>query len=144
MHPPRRSAFTNWCYWNITPTWFNLPTGTGLDYNDLTISNTFVNISTNYFGTSSSGAALIRLPKAQMSTCSGFSYNRINRNDNFTFKLVPGSTSTLYFGSNWGRTNGSSFRLFSWPETHQLHLRRPHRGLLRLLHPQQRTELLQR
>jgi hypothetical protein len=51
-----------------------------------------------------------------MSTCNGFSYNRLNRSDNFTFKLVPGSTDTLYFGSNWGQTNGSSFRVYSWPE----------------------------
>jgi hypothetical protein len=109
-------AFTGWCYWNITPSWFALPAGTQLDYNDMTISNTYVNISTNWFGTSSSGAALVRLPKQPMSTCSGFSYNRLNRSDNFTFKLVPGSTDVLYFGSNWGQTNGSSFRLFAWPE----------------------------
>ncbi|HET9655489.1 MAG TPA: hypothetical protein VFP72_09050 [Kineosporiaceae bacterium] len=110
-------AFTNWCYWNIDATWYGLPAGTTLDYNDMTIGDSNVYISSNYFGSSSTGAALLRLPKAPMSTCSGFTYYRINRSDNFTFKLVPGSTSTLYFGSNWGQTNGSSFRLFAWPES---------------------------
>ncbi|MFF0133424.1 hypothetical protein ACFYTG_48535 [Streptomyces mirabilis] len=43
-------AFTNWCYWSITP------------------SN--VNISSNFFPTSrGSGAGLLRLPKSAMSTC---------------------------------------------------------------------------
>ena len=110
------SAFTSWCYWNITPDWFGLPAGTSLDYNDIAITNSFVNISTNYFGASSNGAAIVRLPKYPMSHCAGFSYNRLNRSDNFTFKLVPSLSNTLYFGSNWGQTNGSSFRLFVWPE----------------------------
>ncbi len=110
-------AFTGWCYWNITPGWFGLAAGTGLDYNDMTISNSFVNISTNFFPSAGgSGAALIRLPTAPMSTCSAFNYNYLTRTDNFTFKLVPGSTDTLYWGSNWGQTNGSSLRLFAWSE----------------------------
>lgn len=110
-------AFTGWCYWNITPSWLGLASTTGLDYNDMTITNNNVNISTNFFPTSgSSGSAVLRLPKAPMSTCSGFSYNYLTRTDNFTFKLAPGSTSTLYWGSNWGQTNGSSFRVYTWAE----------------------------
>jgi hypothetical protein len=110
-------AFTGWCSWNITPSWFGLASTTGLDFNDMTISNTFVNISTNFFPSGGGqGAAVIRLPKQQMSTCSGFNYNYLNRTDSFTFKLVPGSTDTLYWGSNWGQINGSSFRVYAWPE----------------------------
>ena len=110
-------AFTGWCYWNITPSWMGLAATTQLDFNDMSISNSNVNISTNFFPSSgASGAGLLRLPKSAMSTCSAFSYSYLTRTDNFTFKLVPGSTDTLYWGSNWGQTNGSSFRVFAWPE----------------------------
>lgn len=109
------SPYTRWCYYNITPAWFGLPAATELDYNDLTITNNFVNISTNYFG-ATNGSALMRLPKAAMSHCGGFRFNRLTRSDSFTFKLVAGSTDTLYFGSNWGQSNGSSFRVYAWPE----------------------------
>jgi hypothetical protein len=115
---PSTALGGSWCYWNITPGWLGLPSGTALDYNDMTITNSYVNISTNFFPSSGpSGAGLLRLPKAAMSTCTAFSYQYLTRTDNFTFKLVPGSTSTLYWGSNWGQTNGSSFRLFAWPES---------------------------
>lgn len=111
-------AFTGWCYWNITPGWLGLAANTALDYNDMTITNSNVNISTNFFPSGGgSGAALLRLPTAPMSTCSSFNYNYVTRTDNFTFKLVPGSTDTLYWGSNWGQTNGSSLRVFAWPES---------------------------
>ena len=109
------SAFTNWCSYTINATWYGLPSGTELDYNDISISNNNVNISTNYFG-ATKGAAMVRLPKFSMSACGGFTYNRFDRADNFTFKLVPGSRDILYFGTNWGQTNGSSFRVFAWPE----------------------------
>lgn len=111
-------AFTGWCYWNITPGWFGLASTTALDYNDMTITNSYVNISTNFFPSGGgSGAALIRLPTAPMSTCSAFGFNYLTRTDNLTFKLVPGSTDTLYWGSNWGQSNGSSLRVFAWPES---------------------------
>lgn len=111
------SAFTGWCFWNITPAWFGLAAGTTLDYNDITIGNSNVYISTNFFpAAGAQGSAIVRLPKVPMSTCSGFSYNFLNRTDSFTFKLVPGSTDTLFWGSNWGQTNGSSFRVYAWPE----------------------------
>lgn len=114
---PSNALGGSWCYWNITSSWFGLAAGTTLDYNDMTITNSNVNISTNFFPSAGgSGAGLLRLPKAAMSTCTGFSYNYLTRTDNLTFKLVPGSTDTLYWGSNWGQTNGSSFRVFAWPE----------------------------
>ncbi len=111
-------AFTSWCYWNIDATWFGLAAGTELDYNDITITNSFVVIASNFFPTSGGqGSAIVRLPKVPMSTCSGFSYSRLSRTDSFTFKLVPGSTDTIFWGSNWGQTNGSSFRVYAWPES---------------------------
>lgn len=109
-------AFTSWCYWNITPAWFGVAATAAMDFNDLTIANNNVYISTNLFGVPQT-AGLLRLPKVPMSTCSAFSYNNLTRTDNFSFKLVPGSTDTLFFGSNWGQTNGSSFRVFAWPES---------------------------
>lgn len=111
-------AFTGWCYWNITPGWFGLASGTALDYNDMTIGNSNVYVSTNYFPSGGgSGSGLLRLPKVAMGNCQGFNYNYVTRTDSFTFKLVPGSTDTLYWGSNWGQTNGSSFRVYAWPES---------------------------
>lgn len=111
-------AFTSWCYWNIDATWFGLAAGTTLDYNDITIGNNNVYISSNFFPASGpQGSAIVRLPKVPMSTCSGFSYSRLSRTDSFTFKLVPGSTDTLFWGSNWGQTNGSSFRVYAWPDS---------------------------
>ncbi|QFZ19099.1 hypothetical protein [Saccharothrix syringae] len=110
-------AFTGWCYWNITSSWFGLAAGTTLDYNDITIANNNVYISTNFFpAAGGQGSAIVRLPKVPMSTCGAFSYNYLNRTDSFTFKLVPGSTDTLFWGSNWGQTNGSSFRVYAWAE----------------------------
>ena len=114
---PSSALGGSWCYWNITPSWIGQPSNTTLDYNDMTITSSNVNIATNFFTSSGgSGSAILRLPKAAMSSCSGFSYRYLTRTDNFTFKLVPGSTTTLYWGSNWGQTNGSSFRVFAWPE----------------------------
>jgi hypothetical protein len=115
---PSNALGGSWCYWNITPGWLGLASSTALDYNDMTITNNYVNISTNFFPSSgASGSGLLRLPKAAMSSCAGFSYNYLTRTDNLTFKLVPGSTDTLYWASNWGQTNGSSFRIFAWPES---------------------------
>jgi hypothetical protein len=51
-----------------------------------------------------------------MSTCSRVSSTHVTRTDSLVFKLTPGSTDTLYWGSNWGQTNGSSFRVYAWPE----------------------------
>jgi hypothetical protein len=110
-------AFTSWCFWNITPAWYGLPAGTFLDYHDISITNNNVNIASNFFPTSgAAGSGILRLPKVPMSTCSAFGFNFLTRTDNFTFKLAPGSTDTLFWGSNWGQTNGSSFRVFSWAE----------------------------
>jgi hypothetical protein len=54
-------AFTGWCYWNITPAWFGLAAGTTLDYNDITIANSNVYISTNFFPTTGGqGSAIVR------------------------------------------------------------------------------------
>jgi hypothetical protein len=115
---PSTALGGRWCYWNITPGWIGQPSTTALDYNDMTITNSNVNIATNFFpSTGGSGSAILRLPKSAMSSCTGFSYRYVTRTDNLTFKLVPGSTTTLYWGSNWGQTNGSSFRVFAWPES---------------------------
>ncbi|MET8181456.1 hypothetical protein [Streptomyces sp. NPDC005336] len=112
-------AFTNWCSYEITPSWLGLADDNSLDYNDLTITNGNVNISTNVYppgGTSAIATGLLRLPKEAMSACAPISYNYLTRTDDFTFKLTPGSTDTLYWGSNWGQSNGASFRVFAWPE----------------------------
>jgi len=114
---PSSALGGSWCYWNITPSWIGQPSTTAFDYNDMQITSSNVNIASNFFTSSGgSGSAILRLPKAAMSSCSSFSYRYLTRTDNFTFKLVPGSTTTLYWGSNWGQTNGSSFRTFSWAE----------------------------
>ena len=115
---PSSALGGSWCYWNIAPSWIGQPSSTALDYNDMSITNSNVNLAINFFpSTGGSGSAILRLPKKAMSSCSAFGYSYVTRTDNFTFKLVPGSTTTLYWGSNWGQTNGSSFRIFSWAES---------------------------
>jgi len=108
--------FTNWCYYTITPSWFGQPSTTRLDYNDLAVSNNYIYITTNLFGTSSTASGILRIPIDPMLTCSGFGTSYITRTDSFTFKPVQGATDVIYWGSNWGQTNGSSFRIYSWAE----------------------------
>jgi len=108
--------FTNWCYYNFSPTDIGLAADAEFDYNDLSISNNFIYITTNLFG-SASGAAIIRLPMDSMITCGGFGYNYIVRSESFTFKPVQGATDVMYWGSNWTELPlGTSFRVFSWAE----------------------------
>jgi len=105
----------SWCAWNITPAWFGLPANTELDYNDLALSKNFLYLTTNLF-TGASGSLIARFPLDPLTTCSSFNFNWVQRTDSFTFKPVQGAVDVMYWGSNWGQTNGSSFRIYSWAE----------------------------
>jgi hypothetical protein len=107
----------SWCYYNINASWWGLdPTKYSLDYNDMAYSKNFVYIASNIFGPSGGFGAILRLPIAAMNNCAGFSYNYYYDTSRFTFKPVQGATGTMYWGTNWGGSNGSDFRVYSWAE----------------------------
>jgi hypothetical protein len=108
---------TNWCYYNIDASWWGLdPSTYSLDYNDLAYTN-YVYVAVNLYGPSGGFGSILRLPISAMNQCAGFSYNSYYDTSRFTFKMASGVTDTMYFGTNWGGTNGSTFRVYSWPET---------------------------
>lgn len=112
------NPLTNWCYYSIYPSWVGEPSTTEIDYNDVAVGSSYVYVASNLFPSSGSGGSMmLRLPAAAMSTCSTVNYNYLKRTDTFTFKPAHGSTSTMYWGSNWVGTLGSSFRVFKWAES---------------------------
>src|SRR3954470_24176338 len=78
-------AFTNWCSYTIPPSWYGLPDATtSVDYNEMTITNHFVNIASNLFlSGGGSATGVLRLPAATMSTCGRVNSTHVTRIDNF-------------------------------------------------------------
>jgi hypothetical protein len=112
------SLFSSWCYYNIDATWFGRAATDEVDYNDIALSNNYIYVMSNLFpAAGGSASGVLRLPIDSLISCGALSYYRWWRSDNFTFKPVQGATDVMYWGSNWGQTNGSSFRVFKWPES---------------------------
>lgn len=123
------SLFGSWCYYNIDATWFGYGAATdaGIDYNDMAISKNYVYIASNIFPAAGGQlSGILRLPIDPMLTCAGYGYSRWTDTTHFTFKLVQGAHTTMYWGSNWanaggwtcgGCSNGNAFRVYTWPET---------------------------
>jgi hypothetical protein len=112
------SLFSSWCYYNIDATWFGDAASTEIDYNDMAVSKNYIYIASNLFPSGGSGyAGILRLPISPLTQCAGFGYSRYRDTSRFTFKPVQGAVDTMYWGSNWGGANGSSFRLYSWAES---------------------------
>lgn len=107
----------HWCYYTFNAASVGQPSTTSLDYNDMEIADGDVYVATNVFGSNYSGSFVMRISAAQMATCGGIGYNYVLRTDDLTYKLAAGAGSTMYWGANWGQTNGSSFRVFTWPES---------------------------
>lgn len=114
------NPYSNWCWVSFNPSSFGLPSSYQFDYEDMTITSSSVYITSNIYSSSTSlyGAEIIRFPKAALSTCGTYNATWIIRTDNATFKLAaePTLPNAVYWASDTGQTNGSSFRVFSWPE----------------------------
>ena len=116
-HSSGTDLFTNWCVYNIDPTWIGQPATTALDYNDLALGTNFLYLTTNIFpAAGGAGSAILRLPIDALITCGAFGYNYTVHTDSFTFKPVQGAQDVMYWGSNWGQVDGQSFRVYSWAE----------------------------
>jgi hypothetical protein len=112
------TKLTDWCYYSVDATWFGQPSTTTIDYNDMAISKDYLYLASNlYPSAGGSFGGIVRLPILPMTTCGGFSYNYFYDPSWFTFKPVQGATNTMYWGSNWGPNSGSSFKVYSWPES---------------------------
>jgi hypothetical protein len=108
---------TSWCYYNIDSTWFGEASTTAIDYNDIAVTKNYIYIASNLFPSGQGGhAGIVRLPISSLIACAGFSYNYFHDTTRFTFKPVAGATNTMYWGTNWGGSNGSDFRVYSWAE----------------------------
>ena len=122
------SLFGSWCYYNINATWFGYANATdaGIDYNDMAVSKNYLWISSNLFPAAGGKlSGILKLPIDPMLTCGGLSYWRWTDTTHFTFKLIQGAHTTMYWGSNWANTggwtctgcsNGNAFRVYAWPE----------------------------
>jgi hypothetical protein len=107
----------NWCSYSIDASWWGLnPSQYSLDYNDLAYSKNYVYVAVNIYGPSGGFGSILRLPIDAMNQCAGFGYNYYYDTTRFTFKPVAGATDVMYWGTNWGGTNGSTFRIYSWAE----------------------------
>jgi hypothetical protein len=108
---------TSWCHYNINSTWFGEPSTTAIDYNDIAVTKNYLFIASNLFPAGQGGhAGVLRLPISSLISCAGFNYNYWDDTSRFTFKPVSGATNVMYWGTNWGGTNGSTFRVYSWAD----------------------------
>jgi hypothetical protein len=109
----------NWCYWNVTPSWFGYDNATtAFDYNHIGLSTNFLYVSTDvYSSTSTDWSVVFRLPIAPMTTCSGFSYSWLGTQD-FAPAFVQGAGDTMYWGTNWASdvSLGSQFKVRYWAD----------------------------
>lgn len=122
------SGFKSWCYYNLDARWFGFANAgdAGLDYNDVAVTKNYLYISTNIFPPGQVGfGGILRLPIDPMLTCGNLSYSYYTAAKHFTFKLVQGAHTTMYWASNWaepggwtcgGCANGNAVRVYSWPE----------------------------
>ncbi len=112
-----QSLFKTWCYYNITPGTVGEPADTEIDYNDLALGSEYVYIASNLFpAAGGSETEILRMPIDSLLTCGAWSGGYIKVSDRFTFKPVQGAADVMYWGSNWGGSNGSDFRIYSWAE----------------------------
>jgi hypothetical protein len=113
------SDMANWCYYNITPSWFGYDNATtGFDYNHIGLTTNFLYLSTDvYSSTSTNWSVVARLPIDPMRTCSGFSYGYFGTQD-FAPAFVQGAGDTMYWGTNWAAdiTLGTQFRIRTWAD----------------------------
>jgi len=115
---------TAWCTYHFSAANFGGTAGELLDYPKIAYSNNNLYVTWNRYnaaGNSWIDTGLARMPLDALASCSGFSYNFLSRNDNFTFGLTYGDSSldTFYWVSNWYTTaggSGTSERIFFWPE----------------------------
>ena len=117
------STGPNWCTYKFTGASFGEGSTDLLDFAKIAISNSNLYLTWNDYNPSGNWTAtgLARMPLDALYTCSGFSYNYILRNTEFTFALAQ-QTSThdqFWWVSNWmtdGTVNGQNLRIFWWPE----------------------------
>jgi hypothetical protein len=119
----RSTAPTSWCVYHFDASAFGGTSGDLLDYPKIAYSNNNLYLTWNHYNSSGGwvDTGLARLPIDPLAACSGFGYNYLTRNDNFTFGLTYGTSSldTFYWVSNWYTTSsgsGTEERIYYWPE----------------------------
>ena len=107
------SGATAWTYWDITSTQVGATTG-ALDYPDVSVGNNWIYISSDAVGT---GLIVMRLPLAEISTGSGFTfwYTQAGDGGNAYGGHVSQNTGDEVFWA--GHVSNSKMRLFSWKES---------------------------
>ena len=120
----RSTTPTSWCVYHFNSASFGGTAGELLDYPKIAYSNNYLYVTWNRYNAAGNAwidTGLARMPLDPLASCTGFSYNYLTRNDNFTFGLTYGTSSlnTFYWVSNWYTTSGgsgTSERIYYWPE----------------------------
>ena len=112
----------SWCQYHFTDANFGGTAGDLLDYPKIAYSNNDLYVTWNHYNAAGSAwidTGLARMPLDALKSCSGFNFQFLTRNDNFTYGLSQGSADTFYWVSNWytqSAGSGTSERIFHWAE----------------------------
>ena len=115
------SGGTAWTYWNLDPTLFGQPSGTGFDYPDTSIGDNSLYINwdvgfPNCPAGCTSGRQVVRIPLSQIQSSSTIYFNYTHPGDS---SLAWGSHLTQDTGDEifWaGHNQNNALRVFSWAE----------------------------
>lgn len=117
------STGPSWCTYKFTGASFGEGGTDTLDFPKIAESNSNLFLTWNDYPPSAGfrASGLARMPLDSLASCSGFSYNYLTRNTEFTFALAQQASShdQFYWVSNWfldGTTSGQNLRIFTWAD----------------------------
>ena len=112
-------ATNSWVYWDFTPQAVGFGVGDWFDYPSMTVGSSFVYITSNVFtqGGFFSGAAVMRVPLAELAAGTGFSYNYFTSDNTGTFRCTEGAATTMYCIAF---ANSHQIRVHKWPDSENL------------------------
>jgi hypothetical protein len=94
----------SWYYYDFSPEDVGLPaSGFWFDFPDLSTSSNFLYLTANVFeigASTTTSAAVLRLPLTEMSQAQGFSYDFFVSNDRPSLRCTQGATSIMYIGAH--------------------------------------------
>ena len=109
------STGTSWTYWDITTA--QVSDGTSLDYDDASVGNNYLYISTNSQGTMPTGRIVIRIPLSDIKSGNGIGFNYTKYSDGQTAYASHLTQNTLDEVFWAGLNDNTTIRVFNWPES---------------------------
>lgn len=112
----------SWTYWDLPPTLFSEPSGTGYDYPDLAVGTNYLYIDWDACWKGkppgcNSGREIVRIPLSQIQSGASLSFNYTTPSDSadaWSAHLSQDTGSEIFWA---GHDRNNQIRVFSWPES---------------------------